>query len=157
MVEKMNPGNLSTDQKNFNKVIHINAPTSEVWHALTTPKLMNQWMMPDAELNIVTEWKVGGPIVIRGHMNGKDFENRGTVLKFEPEKVLQYTHLSSISRLPDRAESYSIIGFSLEPVENQTTLELTLSNFPNESIHKHLAFYWNVTLEILRRMLEEQE
>ena len=152
----MKTGTLSADQKLFNKVIDIHTTTAEVWHFLTTPELMNQWMMPDAELNIITEWKVGGPIVIRGHLNGKDFENRGTVLQFEPEKALQYTHLSSISRLPDRPENRSIIDFRLKPVGDQTTLELTLSNFPNESILKHLTFYWNVTLEILKRTVEEQ-
>jgi hypothetical protein len=90
-------------------------------------------------------------------MNGKDFENRGTVLQHEPERRLQYSHLSSISRLSDRPESYSIIGFQLQPLGERTILTLSLSNFPNESIYKHLSFYWNVTLEVLKRMIEEQE
>lgn len=94
---------------------------------------------------------------MRGHMNGKDFENRGTVLQFEPEKALQYTHLSSISRLPDRPENHATIAFRLIPIGDQTTLELTLSNFHNESIQKHLVFYWNVTLEVLKRTVEGRE
>jgi uncharacterized protein YndB with AHSA1/START domain len=155
-MEKMNTSTISPDQKRFNKVIQINAPPSRVWHVLTTPEWMNRWMMPDAELKIITGWQVAGPILIRGQMNGKDFENRGTVVKFEPGRALEYTHLSSISRLPDRAESYVSIDFRLEPLGDQTTLELTLSNFPNESICKHMVFYWNVTLEILRRLIEEQ-
>jgi uncharacterized protein YndB with AHSA1/START domain len=152
----MNTGTLSADRKTYNKVLNINAWVSEVWQFLTIPELMNQWMMPDAELAIITEWKVGGPIFMRGHMNGKDFENRGTVLQFEPEKALQYTHLSSISRFPDRPENHAIIDFRLKPAGDQTTLELTLSNFPNESILKHLVFYWNVTLEVLKRTVEGQ-
>lgn len=140
----------------MNKVIHINAPTSHVWHILTTPELMQKWMMSDVEINILTDWKVGGPIVIRGNMNGKNFENWGMVLQFEPEKTLRYSHLSSLSRLPDQPENYSIVEFRLRPMDHQTTLELTLTNFPTESIYQHLAFYWNVTLEILKRMIEEQ-
>jgi uncharacterized protein YndB with AHSA1/START domain len=152
----MNADTPPAGRKIFNKAVTIHASASEVWHALTTPERMNEWMMPDAKIDILTEWKAGDPISIRGQMNGKDFENRGMVLQFEPGKTLTYTHLSSISRLPDRPENYSRIDFHLTPLGDQTILELTLSNFPNESIHKHLAFYWNVTLEILKRTVESK-
>jgi uncharacterized protein YndB with AHSA1/START domain len=144
-----------TGGKIFNKTVNINAPTSKVWETLTNPELMKKWMF-DTEINIMTDWKVGSPIVIRGNMDGKNFENNGTVLQFEIEKILQYTHLSSLSRLPDKPENYSVLEFRLAPMESQTALTLTLSNFPTESIYKHLAFYWNVTLEVLKRMLEEE-
>ena len=146
-----------TDQKIFSKTVTINAPASQVWQVLTTPELMKKWMMPDIEINIITDWKVGSPILMHGKMNGKNFVNKGTVLQFEPEKTLQYTHLSSISRLPDRPESYSTMEFDLQPNENQTRLTLRLKNFPTESIYKHLTFYWTVTLEIIKRLVEEQD
>jgi len=139
----------------FNKTIHINTPASRVWDALTNPESMQKWMS-ETRIDIVTDWKVGNPIVIRGNLNGKNFENNGTVLQFEIEKILRYDHLSSLSRLPDKPENYSVLEFRLVPMEDQTTLTLTLSNFPTETIYKHLAFYWNVTLEILKRMIEEQ-
>lgn len=139
----------------MNKTVTINASTTQVWHVLTTPDLMKKWMLTDVEIEIITNWKVGSPMLIRGNMNGKDFENTGQVLQFEPERILQYSHLSSLSRLPDVPESYSIIEFKLTPVENQTTLALTVSNFPTESIYKHLTFYWNVTLEVLKRLVEK--
>jgi hypothetical protein len=68
----------------------------------------------------------------------------------------RYSHLSSISRLPDEQENYSIVAFRLQPKEDETLLTLTLSNFPTESIYQHLAFYWNVTLETLKKMIEER-
>jgi uncharacterized protein YndB with AHSA1/START domain len=156
-MEQMDFNTLSADQKTFNKMVHIHASPSGVWQSLTIPEQMNAWMMPDSKIDILTEWKVGGPIIMRGHMNGKDFENRGIVLKFEPESALRYTHLSSISRLADRPENHSIIDFKLNPAQDQTGLELTLSNFPNQSIYKHLAFYWNVTLEVLKRLVEQRD
>jgi uncharacterized protein YndB with AHSA1/START domain len=155
--EKMNSDTLPTDSKIFNKAVNIKAPTSQVWHILTTPELMKKWMISeDIEINVSTDWKVGSPMVIRGNMNGNNFKNNGTVLQFEPEKTLEYSHLSSMSRLPDRPENYSIVGFTLNPTEDQTILTLTLSNFPTESIYKHLAFYWNVTLEVLKKMIEKK-
>jgi len=152
----MKSSSLSTDRKIFNKVVNIHAPTPQVWQVLTTPELMKKWMMPDIEISIITDWKIGSPIIIRGTMNGKNFENNGAVIQFEPEKILQYSHLSSISRLPDRPESYCLVEFRLQPIDNETVLTLTLSNFPTQSIYQHLAFYWNVTLEVLKKMIEEQ-
>jgi uncharacterized protein YndB with AHSA1/START domain len=143
----------STNGHIISKTVHINAPTAVVWKTLTHPELMKQWTS-ETEINIVTDWKVGNPFIIRGILHRVKFENKGIVLQFEPEKNLQYTHLSSISRLPDKPENYTILEFGLAPINNQTTLTFTASNFPTEAIYKHFAFYWNVTLEILKRMSE---
>lgn len=137
----------------FSKTVNINARPSEVWKALTDQGMMRAWMS-DSPIDITTNWKVGSPITIQGDLYKKRFENKGVVLQFEPEQVLQYSHLSSLSRLPDELENYSVITFSLTPVEDQTTLTLTLSNFPTETIYKHLAFYWSVTLELIKSFIE---
>lgn len=148
----------STGEQVANKTIEIDAPTLKVWDALTQPELMKQWMADsDTELNIVTDWMVGNPIVMYGKLHRIKFRNTGIVLQFERGKVLEYSHLSSISRLPDKLDSYSIIEFRLTPVDDRTSLTVTLRNFPTEAILKHLVFYWNVTLEILKRKIEEQE
>lgn len=138
------------------KRVQISAPPAKVWAALTIPELMQQWMF-ETKLDILTDWSVGGPILIRGKSNGARFENKGTVLQFEPETVLQYSHLSSASRLPDVPASYSTIEFRLAALaDNQTELALTLENFPTEVIYKHLAYYWTVTLGIIKRRVEER-
>lgn len=137
-----------------NKMIVINAAPSKVWDALTNPELMEQWMS-ETEIDIITDWQVGNSITIEGAWYKTRFENKGIVLQFEPEHILQYSHLSSLSRLQDKTENYSVISFKLTPTENQTTLALTLSNFPTEIICKHLIFYWNVTLEILKKQAEQ--
>jgi len=138
------------------KTVHINAPTSVVWDALTDPELMKKWMS-ETEIDILTDWKIGSPIIVRGILHRVKFENKGIVLQFEPEKVLQYTHLSSISRLPDKPENYTVLEFNLTPIDQQAKLAFTASNFPTEAIYKHFRFYWNVTLEIIKRMIEEQD
>jgi hypothetical protein len=115
---------------------------------------MKKWMS-ETEIDILTDWKVGNPFVIRGVLHRVKFENKGTVLQFEPEKLLQYSHLSSLSKLPDTPENYSILEFRLASINDQTELAFTASNFPTETIYKHLAFYWNVTLELLKRMIEK--
>jgi hypothetical protein len=115
---------------------------------------MKQWMgEPEMQLEIVTDWQVGSPITIAGwhHVH---FENKGTVLRFEPNLVLEYSHLSSVSRLRDEAESYTKIEFRLVPAdEHCTSLNLRISGFPTESIFRHFDFYWRMTLPILRRFV----
>ncbi len=136
---------LPTNGKVVSKSINISAPPTRVWETLTIPELMKEWMSP-TEIDVITDWRVGNPIVIRGHLHGVSFENKGTVLQFEPERVLQYSHLSSVSRLPDEPANYSVVEFRLAAItDSQTALTLTLSNFPTEVIYKHLAYYWNVT------------
>ena len=137
----------------FEKKIVINSPTSEVWRALTEPAVMNRWMS-ETELEIVTDWRVGGPIMISGALYKKLFENRGIVSVFDVERELEYSHLSSLSRLEDRVENYCVINFCLEADGAQTLLLLTIRNFPMETIYKHMAFYWGVAVELMRREVE---
>ena len=134
----------------------IEAPPSEVWRALTDPDLMKQWMAePQIQVEIITDWKVGSPIVVTGRHNNVNFENRGTVLQIEPDSILRYSHLSSIARLPDRAENYTIIEFQLAQTgESSTLLNVRTSNFPAKSAFEHWRFYWTVTIGVLKRLVE---
>jgi len=137
--------------QSITKTIHIQATPTKVWHALTHIESMKQWMAePEMDIEIDTDWKVGSP----GFHHIK-FENKGTVLHFEPNQILRYTYLSSISRLPDKPESYTITEIILTAQENETLLTLNLSNFPTETILKHIDFYWNSTLQILKSWTEK--
>jgi uncharacterized protein YndB with AHSA1/START domain len=138
------------------KSVIINASLSAVWDVLTIPALMKQWMgEPEMDVEVITDWKVAHPIIFRG-FHHVSFENKGTVLHFEPNQFICYSHLSSISRLPDKKESYTIIAFRLVRVQDKTSLSLTIENFPTESIFRHLDLYWNATLEVIRDFSENK-
>ncbi len=129
--------------------ILLPASPATAWQALTDPAQLRQWMgEPEMDLEVLTDWTVGGPLLIRGELHGR-FENRGTVLAFEPHRLLRYSHQSSFSRLPDAPESASVLTFRLEPAGEHTTLTLTIDGFPTESIYRHLDFYWRGTLGVL--------
>ncbi|MCD6066846.1 MAG: Activator of Hsp90 ATPase 1 family protein [Bacteroidetes bacterium] len=137
------------------KTVTIHAPPSAVWKTLTEPALMTQWMgEPEMQIDIQTDWKVNEPFVVSGVHHGR-FVNSGLVLEFEPDRKLTYTHLSSVSRLEDKPENYTIFGFTLQPDKDQTILKLQIHNFPTESIYKHLEFYWGTTLTILKDFIEK--
>ena len=139
--------------QDFNKTTLINAPIKKVWAALTSPELMQHWMLPEEEIEVLSDWRLGAPFIIRGNMHGISFENRGIVLQFEKEKELSYSHLSSLSGLSDEPANYTIITFRLLLEENHTRLSLQLHNFPTEAIYRHLIFYWRVTLELLHKWI----
>ena len=130
----------------FSTSVTIDSDPSKVWVTLTDIELMSKWL-GGAEMNIEvqTDWVINSPISIRGfhHVN---FENKGTVLQYERDKKLSYTHLSSVSRLPDIREIYTILEFCLAAVNSQTQLTLNIENFPTEIIRKHLEFYWRTTV-----------
>jgi len=136
------------------KSIIIKALPESVWHMLTNHGAMKQWMGdPEMKLEVMADWKMGGSIVIKG-FHHVAFENKGTILKFDPTNVLAYTYLSSLSRLPDHPVNYSIIEFRLISIDEGTQLTLLLSNFPTEAIFKHVDFYWTTTLQILKEAAE---
>lgn len=113
--------------------------------------------MADSEIEIVTTWEIGSPITInvREVSYKTAFQNTGVVLQFLKNRVLEYRYLSSLSQLPDQPENYTICRFTLLQVESHTLLELDLTNFPTESHYKHVDFYWTITLDVLKRFLEE--
>lgn len=135
------------------KSVIINAQPAKIWEALTQPALMKQWMS-ETPINILTDWQVGAPFIITGDWYKKGFENKGVVLQYDPERVVAYSHLSSLSRLEDNVANYTILEFQLIPNGAETKVALTISNFPTEAIYKHLVYYWSVALELLRKFVE---
>lgn len=108
---------------------------------------------PEMKLEVHTNWEVNSPILIRGFHHFK-FENKGIVLKYVKEQSVSYTHLSSVSKLADKTENYSILDFVLTPIGDQAILTLGISNFPTEAIQKHLAFYWRGAMHKIKKYAE---
>lgn len=134
--------------------IVIDAPPARVWTLLTDPAQMPRWMgEPEMRVEVETTWAVGGPIVVRG-VHHLAFENRGTVLCFEPGTRLRHTHLSSLSQLADEPESYSTIDVELTGVSGGTALRVSVRGFPTEAIFRHLDFYWRGTMSVLKELAE---
>jgi uncharacterized protein YndB with AHSA1/START domain len=142
--------------RQFEQSAVIEAPPSAVWEALTVPELMSGWMAePEVRVEVETDWAIGGPITVRGVHHAR-FVNDGTVLQFVPNEALRYTHRSSLSRLPDRPESYSVFEFRLAPAAAGTSLTIAVKGAATEVDWKHLEFYWRGTLGVLKRFVEQR-
>ena len=138
------------------KAVFINAPIHAVWNSLTVPELIQEWI-DDSPIEIQTDWKVGSTITTSGNLHGIQFINSGTILELDPGIKLCYSFLSSLSNLPDTKESYCILEFNLIHEDKQTRLELTIRNFPDEVIRKHLELYWGPTVELIKQQTENRQ
>ncbi len=137
------------------KTISIAATPDKIWAYLTQPELMEKWIgEPEMNIKVETDWVIGKPITIKG-FHHIDFQNTGKILAFVPHQLIRYNHLSSLSKLPARLENYTTISFSLQPLGNTTQITIVLENFPSETIYRHLDFYWQGTIHILRKQIEE--
>src|SRR5262245_48692670 len=63
--------------------------------------------------SVKSDWKVGSPITWSSKWKGKPFEDKGVVLKNDEGRLLQYTHFSPLSGLPDSRSNYHTVTITL--------------------------------------------
>jgi hypothetical protein len=74
----------------------------------------------------------GSPIVHRRMLNGKSYEDKGTILKIEPPSLLVHTHWSPYSGLPDAPGNYQTVSYSLSKHPGGAELIISEDNIPTE-------------------------
>jgi uncharacterized protein YndB with AHSA1/START domain len=129
----------------------INVPASRVWEALTNPELIKQYFFGTYASS---DWKEGSPITFTGEWEGKQYEDKGTIMRIRPGKMLRYNFWSSMSGVEDKEENYIIITYELEESNNSTSVTITQQNIPTEEMKEHSEENWRKVLEGLKRLLE---
>ena len=131
--------------------ITIDAPAAKVWEALTTPDLVKRWFFG---VDTETDWAEGSPIVHRGEYQGRHYEDKGTIVKVEPGRLLGHTHWSPVSGLPDSPENYQEVTWALSERDGRTELTVTEINLPSEEAKAVSEQGWRTALANLRDLLE---
>ena len=131
----------------------LDAPIERVWEALTNPKLIKQFMFGT---EAVSDWKAGSPIVWKGIWQGKSYEDKGTILKIEPPHLLQYSHFSPLSGVPDLPENYHTLTYVLTTRGAKTLVELSQDNNASDEEVQHSTGMWEQLLVSLKKVLEEK-
>jgi len=132
--------------------ITIIAPINKVWEALIDPELIKQYLFGT---EVVTDWKVGNPIVWKGVWQGKVYEDKGEILRVIPEKLLETTYWSGMAGLSDKPENYKKVTYELMEENGNTKLILTQNNNPTEEDKNHSEQNWETVLEGLKKLLEK--
>ncbi len=129
----------------------IKAPASKVWEALTKPELVKKYFFGT---DVITDWKVGSPIIYRGVWEGKPYEEKGNVLKNEPEKLLLTNYWSPSRGVTDSPENYQNVEYKLEPAEEGTKVTITQDGNKDEESKNHSETNWGMILDGMKKLLE---
>jgi uncharacterized protein YndB with AHSA1/START domain len=129
----------------------IAASADRVWDALTNPATIKQYMFG---ATVTSTWRVGDAITWKGEMKGKTYEDRGRILRSEPNRLIEYTHFSPMSGQPDAPENHHVVTVTLSPATNGTRVDLAQTKNPTDDARRHSEENWNQMLAGLKRAVE---
>jgi uncharacterized protein YndB with AHSA1/START domain len=132
--------------------ISMVATPQNIWRALTDASIIKKYFFGT---NAESDWKEGSKVKFSGEYEGKTYEDKGTVLKSIPGKLLSYTYWSSMSGIEDKPENYVIVTFEIIPGKEETTLTVTQENIPDEKMKAHSEENWNKVLHSMKEVVEE--
>ena len=132
--------------------IEIDAPVQKVWEALTTPQLIKQYFFGT---NAISDWKVGSPLIFKGEWEGKQYQDKGTILSIVPLKLFRYSYWSSMSGIEDKPENYVIVTYNLFENGKRSLLTVIQENVPDQKTKEHSEQNWKTVLTALKNLLEK--
>lgn len=130
--------------------VEIKAPISKVWKALVEPEQIKKYLFGT---DTKSDWKVGSPITFSGVWEGKPYEDKGTILAIEPEKLLKYNYWSNWQG-EDSLDKRQVISYKLNTENGKTKFTLVQENCPNEEAKDHSSNNWKSVLNSMKDMLE---
>ena len=133
--------------------INIHATIANVWEALTNPDIIRKYFFGT---NTITDWEVGSPIKFKGEWEGKSYEDKGTILEMQKNKLIKYDYWSSMSGIEDKPENYVIVTYQLSGDNENVTLTVLQENIPDEKMKTHSEENWNKVLQELKKVVEKK-
>ena len=106
--------------------------------------------------SVVSEWKEGSPIVWRSEFQDKPFEVRGTILRSDPGRLLEYDHSLPFFRPSGGAHPREDrrVTVELRDSEAQTHVAITEQGNKNKREFEHSEGSWRMVLNGLKALLE---
>jgi uncharacterized protein YndB with AHSA1/START domain len=142
-----------TNQISATKSVTVKATKSQVWEAITNPEMIKKYFFGT---EAISDFKKGSPIYYRGVWEGKAYEDKGTILEVEKEKLLKHDYWSSFSGTKDSPENYATITYKLSGNDGNVTLSVTQDNLRSEEQREHSEKNWETVLTGLKELLEKR-
>jgi uncharacterized protein YndB with AHSA1/START domain len=134
------------------KSIAITAPIEKVWDALTDPEKTKEYFY---NCRVYSNWKEGSAIVFKGKMFWIiPIEMKGTIIKIEPGKLLQYT----LNNKSDGNKTTSTVTDELTYTNGITTVNITDDVGQGEGAEKRYnrsVKGWDKILTGLKKFVED--
>lgn len=149
--------------------VTMNAPAQKVWDALTLPEAVKKTLFGT---KLTADWRVGGEICFQGEYNGVTYKDTGTILQLDPPYLLQYTYLSSMSRMNDVPENYATVTYRIKNVDPEqghaqkidhpenpdqaraVTLTVSQKGYKDEQARKHAQEHCTEVLNSIKKLVE---
>jgi uncharacterized protein YndB with AHSA1/START domain len=131
--------------------VTLEAPIEEVWAAITTPERIKEWFFG---VETRSDWRPGSELVHTGEWQGRPYADKGTILRIEPPRLLEHTHWSDVSGLPDAPENYEVVTWMLDEADGGTRLTVAERNLASEEAKALSEQSWRMVLDRLKELLE---
>jgi uncharacterized protein YndB with AHSA1/START domain len=136
------------------KTVAIKATPEVVWDALTNPEKTKEYFF---NCEVFSDWQVGSPITFKGRIFLiKKIEMNGTIVKIEPNKLLQYTLQNEGS--DDTPPTTSTVTDKLSYVNGETILSISDDVGQGEGAEERFEKSnkgWDKVLEGLKELVEK--
>jgi len=134
-------------------LVTINAPRANVWNALVDPEKIKQYILAS---DVTSEWRQGSSIVWKSEFQGKPFEIRGTILRLEPQRLLEFDQSRPIFRASQvvRPADYHRVTIELSGEGARTHLSLIEHGNATERELAHSQGGWQLALGNMKALLE---
>lgn len=129
----------------------VRATPDRVWQALTDPDLVARYMRGS---RVETDWEPGSQITWSGEWEGRPYQDKGTILRAEPGRVLEMTHYSPLGGADDVPESYHTVRYELTGSGDRTTVDLTQDGCADEAQARQFSQSWQGMLDGLKDVAE---
>jgi len=131
--------------------VTIDAPIEAVWAAITTAERIKEWFFG---VDTRSDWAPGSELVHTGEWQGRPYSDKGTIVRIEPPHLLEHTHWSDVSGLPDEPEHYEVVTWTLEESNAGTRLTVAERNLASEEARAVSEQSWRTVLDRLKELLE---
>ena len=129
----------------------VNASRAKVWDAFVNPETIKRYT---PVTNVVSEWRESSPIVWKGELEGKTFEMRGTVLRLDPQRLLEYEQARPIFRPSRSPDGFHRVTIELADEGPQTHISVTEQGNTTERERAHTEGGWRLALANMKALLE---
>ena len=135
--------------------VELASSPERVFAALTEPDLVRAWQYGSV---LETDWVPGSPVRFTSEWRGQEYAQWGTVVAFEPVRLVAYTLFAPREDLEDRPENRFTMTYELEEVVGGTRLTIRQSDHrPGAAEGESTGDPDDPVLGALRALLEATE
>jgi len=134
--------------------VDIRATVARVWEGLTNPAIIKEYLYGT---ETITDWKVGSEVIFQGEFEEKEYRDKGVILENDFQQTISYTYWSGFSGMEDLPENYSVVTYTITPVdEEHTRLTWTQRGFVSPEAFEHSRTGMTPFLEQIKTIFERE-